>query len=399
MLGFREDHPRSETAETKPMSNNPLFNDDWLKLQQQYWENLTEMGRKAVGLEGTQAKPWDSNLWTSAMNNWWQALAPGASDPAKSFMDHLMQQGQAFFGAVERFTQGLPEGASGSDAAGNAWQMLNKTFEDLQKAFAGGIAGGDGSTRQMFGFWEMPLDNWQRMMSSLTPIMPGDMLRNMPHEQVKEGMNRMLSAPGLGYSREEMAQYQDLTRRAMDYQQALQEYMGFFSKLGVKSVERMRDQVQAFATSGKTIDSARTLYDNWVACCEAVYAEEVGTEDYARIYGHLVNAQMALKKRLSVMMDEYLGAMNMPTVTELRTVQDRLQETRRENKRLRREIDSIKRRMAALHGDEMQSRATPPKAKIPPPSPAAARPAVPTAKKAVARKKTVAKARPGPAAS
>jgi polyhydroxyalkanoate synthase subunit PhaE len=45
---------------------------------------------------------------------------------------------------------------------------------------------------------------------------------------------------------------------------------------------------------------------------------------------------MALKQRMSVMVDESLGALNMPTRSELRTLQDRLQETRRENKRLRR---------------------------------------------------------------
>ena len=39
-----------------------------------------------------------------------------------------------------------------------------------------------------------------------------------------------------------------------------------------------------------------------------------------------------LKQRMAIMVDEALGAMNMPTRSELRTLQDRLQETRRENK-------------------------------------------------------------------
>jgi len=186
------------------------------------------------------------------------------------------------------------------------------------------------------------------MMSSLSPMMPGDLLRNMPHDQVKDSVDRMLSAPGLGYSREEQAQYQDLTRRVLDYQRALQEYAAFFSQLGFKSVQRMRDFVQRQADGGKTIDSVRTLYDSWVACCEEVYGEEVATPEYARIHGRLVNAQMALKKRMSVMVDENLGAMNMPTRSELRTLQDRLQETRRENKQLRHDLDMIKRRLATL---------------------------------------------------
>ena len=43
--------------------------------------------------------------------------------------------------------------------------------------------------------------------------------------------------------------------------------------------------------------------------------------------------------------DEYLGAMNMPTRRELRTLQDRVQEARRETKRLRSELDALKRQI------------------------------------------------------
>jgi class III poly(R)-hydroxyalkanoic acid synthase PhaE subunit len=158
----------------------------------------------------------------------------------------------------------------------------------------------------------------------------------------------MLTAPGLGYTREEQAQYQGLMRAGIDYQRAFQEYSTFFNQLGIKSLQRLRDQLQQRAESGATIDSARGLYDTWVGCCEAVYAEEVATPEYSRLHGRLVNAQMALKQRLSVMVDESLGAMNMPTRGELRTLQDRLQETRRENKQLRQELDRIHETLATL---------------------------------------------------
>jgi class III poly(R)-hydroxyalkanoic acid synthase PhaE subunit len=356
------------------MANDTLFNDNWLQLQRQYWEGLTEMGRKAMGMEVPQKNPWEA-----AMDQWWKAISPAASDPSKAFMDRLMEQGKAYFATIERFTRGLAD----ADGAVNGWDALGKTFDDMQRAFTEGVAG-DESMRRMLGFWEMPLDNWQRMMSSLTPAMPGDLLRNMPHEQVKEGMERMLSAPGLGYTREEQAQYQDLMRRGLEYQRALQEYMAFFAKLGVKSVQRLRDFVQTRAESGEPIESARTLYDNWVACCEAVYGEEVSTPEYARIHGQLVNAQMALKQRMSVMVDETLGALNMPTRSELRTLQDRMQETRRENKRLRRELDGIKRQLA---GRPLAA------ASAPLQPPATAKPAPPK-KKAAPRKKAAAKAGP-----
>jgi len=325
------------------MSNESLFNDHWLKLQQDYWQGLANMSSKALGLDaaGAQSK---SNPWQAAMDQWWRAMSPAAPDPARDFMQRLMDQGKSYFGIAEQMTRGL----SGADAAKGGWEALTKTFDDMQKAFSGGFGDQGDAQRRMMGFWEMPLDNWQRMMSSMSPMMPGDLLRNMPHGPMQGSFDRVLSAPGLGYSREEQAQYQDLTRRALDYQRALQDYAGFFNQLGLKSVQRMRDFVQARAEEGKTIDSVRDLYDSWISCCEEVYGEEVSTPEYARIHGQLVNADMALKKRLSVMVDENLGALNMPTRSELRTLQDRLQETRRENKKLRHDLDLIKRRLSTL---------------------------------------------------
>lgn len=352
------------------MTDKNLFNEDWLKLQRDYWESLTNMGRKALGMEGSQG-----NAWQAALDQWWRTLSPGASDPARQFMDRLIDQGKTFFRFGEQF-------ARGGDGGGNAWDIWNRTLGDMQRAFAGGSSGGAGdpgdALRKMMGFWEMPLDNWQRMMSSLSPMMPGDWLRNMPHDAMREPMDRLLSAPGLGYTREEQGQYQDLMRRAMDYQRALQEYSGFFSQLGGKSVARMQSFIKSQADAGKTIDSARALYDSWVACCEDVYAEEVRSPEYSRINGQLVNSLMALKARMAVMVDENLGAMNMPTRTELRTLQDRLQETRRENRKLRHEMDMIQRRLAALPAGPTSM------AQAALAAPATARPATPR-KKAVAK--------------
>jgi hypothetical protein len=124
-----------------------------------------------------------------------------------------------------------------------------------------------------------------------------------------------------------------------------------------------------------------------VHCCEEVYADEVSTPEYAHIHGQLVNAQMALKKRMSEMVDESLGAMNMPTRSELRTLQDRVQETRRENKHLRHELEAVKRRIANLPGGDALPRIAP----AAPAAKASAAPAAPAAKKTVARKKAVVK--------
>lgn len=368
------------------MSDEGLFSNDWLEIQQRYWDGWTEMSRKALGMEGGDAtKPWES-----ALDHWWQALSPAAPDAAKGFMEHMMEQGKVFFRLAETF---MPAAGSGASTGTDGWPALLKTLEDLQGRFTGNMDDSGDALHRMMAFWELPYDNWQRMMSSLAPTMPGDFLRNMPRDPVRSHVERVLSAPGLGYTREEQGQYQDLMKRSLDYQRALQDYLGFYSKLGVKSVERMRGYLQGVVDSGKSIDSARAVYDNWVRCCEDVYAEEVISPEYARIHGHLVNAQMALKRRMSAMVDESLGALNMPTRSELRTLQDRLQETRRENKRLRRDLVALQRQVAALVGGD--SGQTPrPGAQGETLGASAPQPAVTragTAKKTVARKKATVK--------
>ncbi len=353
------------------------MNDDWLQLQQKYWEQWSDVSRKALGMDtgGT-------NAWESAMDHWWQAMAPAAPDPSRDFMGKMLEQGKMFFRMADNFTRNLQ--STQKDPA-DGWQAINAILAEIQKAFTGNYQEGDDALHKMLAFWELPYDNWQRTMSSLSPI-PGDLLRNMPHDQVKESLHRFLSAPGLGYAREEQSQYQDLVRRTIDYQRALQDYASFFSHIGVKSTDRMREALQNLGKQGKVIDSARTLYDTWVGCCEQVYAEEVQTAEYARIHGQIVNAQMALKQRMSIMVDEALGAMNMPTRSELRTLQDRVQETRRESKSLRRELEALKKKIASASANAPAPAAEKAAAKVAPAAPRA-----PAAKKVTARKKTAAK--------
>lgn len=353
------------------------MNDDWLNIQQKYWEQWTDMGRKAMGADLPKTTPWEG-----AMDHWWKAMAPAAPDMSRDVVERMMDQGKMFFRMADTFTRNL---STAGGTGGDGWQSVSHALDEMQKSFTAGFGEGDTAINKMLAFWELPYDNWQRMASSLSP-MPGDLLRNMPHDPLKDSLNRVLSAPGLGYAREEQSQYQDLMRRTLDYQKVLQEYTAFFSHLGVKATERMRDTLVDMQQSDKAIDSARGLYDTWVGCCESVYAEEVQSAEYARIHGELVNAQMAFKQRMSIIVDESLGALNMPTRSELRTLQDRLQETRRENKALRKGLDSLEKQVAALVGDAAADTQTP----RPAPASAARRPSPPR-KKAAVRKKTAAK--------
>lgn len=321
------------------MSNNTFFDNDWLELQRKYWENWTNMSQKAAGLDSAAGA---KTPWEGALDHWWQAMSPGASDFSKTFMEKMMEQSKSVFRMADVFTKQPGEGAAAGDMT--YWM---KALEDMQKQFSGSLGDGGDAMQRMMSFWEKPLDHLQRMMSSMSP-MPGDMFRNMEHDLIKERLDRALSSPGLGYTREGQGRYQDLMRSAIDYQTAQREYANFYNRLGTKSIQRMGCFIQDAIESGESITSAREFYDNWVKCYEASYAEEVATPEYAQIHGRLINAQMTLKKRIGDMVDNSLSSLDMPTRSELNTLQTRLQETRRDNKKLHHTLQALEKQVAAL---------------------------------------------------
>jgi class III poly(R)-hydroxyalkanoic acid synthase PhaE subunit len=320
------------------ITGSPFANVDWMEAQRKYWQTWTDMGLNAMGQKNPKASPWEG-----ALDHWWQMLAPSAPDASKLFIDKLMDQSKLFM----RMTDDLYRNASSGTGTEDWAAAVQKTFSNPFGGMGTSPNEQADAMQRMMAFWELPLDNWQRMVSSLS-LVPGDALRNMPHEQVKDNLHRVLSAPGLGYSREEQGQYQDLMRQGLKYQSALHDYMQFFSNLGIKSTERMRVRLEALNTDGPAIESARKLYDLWVSCCEDVYAEQVMTPEYAMLYGRLINSLMTFKHKMTTIVDESLGTMNMPTRAELRTLQDRLQETRRENKGLRQDLEALQELVAAL---------------------------------------------------
>jgi len=344
------------------MADNSFWNQDWMKLQEQYWNQWSEMQKKALGIaEKPKLDPWQA-----AMQHWWDAVGGAVPDPGRDFLQKAMEQGRQAFELAEQFSKSMLKE--------DGWKQLTDL---LTKSFTGTGNSGLGSAS---GFWEMPLDNWQRMASALSPL-PGDLLRGMPTTGLKENLDKVLGAPGLGYTRESQTQYQSLLQSLMEYHEALGEYTLFFTRLGEGASRRLLELLQE-----KPVESARGLYDTWVQCCEARYADEVMTPEYQRLHGRLVNALMQLKHRWGELLNEYLSAMNIPTRDDMRTLQQRVQEHRRELHAVRRELAELRKSLASQEAPPAQTRAGPQaaaaKSKPTKATPAKAKPGRKIAKKA-----------------
>ena len=325
----------------------------WLDSQQGYWKSWADLAQR-----GMKAPEAPKNPWADTVDQWWKSVSPMAPAPGRDVFDKLMDVSRGYFSLGERFfTQGQT-GETGMEAVNGWLNGMQKMWTDWLQT--GSQFRPDAMGKGFSTFWDLPLDTWQRLAANVMP-MPGDFTHAYHPEgmgqPVRDQVNRFLSIPAVGYTRESQEQFQVLAQRQMDYAAAMQSYQMAFGKLAVETTRKFQEVMQKRVAEGKSISSLRELYDQWVEMSEAAYAEFVMTQEYQELYGRLVNTLLALKHHMARMVDQGLEAMHMPSHSEIRTLQCRQQETRRENLRLRKEIKAIQQQFESLRAQVLMSQA------------------------------------------
>lgn len=316
-------------------SPSPPWNEQWLQAQRAYWDAWRVAMPGAGGAGGAASNP-----WVQALESWWKSVGGMKGDSAEVFA-RMMEQGRAFFDMGQQMNE-LLRAVSDSSAAGTEWQEVLKQRFDAMKASMAMHQSSEWaeSVKRMGAFFELPLDMWRRMCSGAS-MLPGDCLEAF-HSQMIEGINekfhgdmdRFLSVPGVGYTRESQAQFQQLAKLTLDYQKAAQEYLNAHTKLGADALDRLYRKITAVTEKGEPITTLRQLYDLWVDASEEVYGSFAMSPEFQGVYARMVNALMRVKMQARSMVDEFLGAFNMPTRREMNTILKRQQELRREMRAL-----------------------------------------------------------------
>jgi predicted flap endonuclease-1-like 5' DNA nuclease len=107
--------------------------------------------------------------------------------------------------------------------------------------------------------------------------------------------------------------------------------------------------------AGEHIKSLRALYDMWVDASEEAYAEFAMSDEYQVVYGDLVNALMRVRKDLNTIAEQQYHLMNIPTRSEIDTMQHRQQEMRRDNRHLAHELQSLRAELEELRKSSKQA--------------------------------------------
>jgi class III poly(R)-hydroxyalkanoic acid synthase PhaE subunit len=281
--------------------------------------------------------------WIEALEMWWQALAPSTPPEHRQVLRKLIDQGKSYFALNGEFLKAFQQ-APKEEMLPEEWQKLwENGFATLKENFENLY-----DSQKHYAAWEAPLNDWQKTAASLS-LLPIDHLRNFQdqnsqtaHEIFGAHLQPLLNVPKLGYTREWQERQQEMSQLWIQYQEAQQAYSTVFSKIGIRTINLMQAKVLAIHNSDNPdleISRLRDLYNLWVECGEAAYAETVVTPEFAEVNAHLINTLMAWKRHQRLVVDEFAGMMNMPTRCELDTLSLRMQQLRRENKELQAEQD------------------------------------------------------------
>lgn len=302
--------------------NPPGF--DWAEAQQRYLDAISAFTR---GTRGTTP----ANPWAGALDYWWQHMAPAVGDSEKAVFTHLVNQSKAVYALTDEFGK-LISAMAGTAEEGGDWQSVLDAHLDAMKRGVEQAADSTSGQGQPSCFWQLPLENWEQTLASLSTLPPA--------------VDRFAGLPGIGHTREVQEQIQRTGHLWSEYQRALSELQSQLVSAGVRALDRLRQRIIEAATSGRKIGSLRELYDLWVDCSEETYAEQIFKDEYAQCYGELVNALMSLKGHLQHVTDDTLSALNLPTRRGMDTLVERQLDMRREVSELRRELEAIRRRLA-----------------------------------------------------
>lgn len=326
------------------MSNNKAWTEKWLKAQQKFVESWTDMGNEVRESDTNE----QSKLWANGMEMWRKAYPyPNPTQPeADQVINKCMEVGKGYFAMAEQIGKQVSSGGKPEDVTQLWIEQLKTTLQQQSNQWS---PMQHQPNNDFMSQWMGPSAGWQKIAAAMMPMqMSSSNHANWGMGEEFEQPNQFLSIPGIGPFRESQEKQQAGIKLAMEYQQASHLFNQSSLRVSIESLQSFQ-KLRTDLNDGKDSQAPSTLrgiYDLWIEVSEASYADFAMSEEYQTLYGDMVNRLMKLKKHHSEMLDDTMASMNLPTRKEIDTMQERLQQTRRDNKALRRELKEIRAMLA-----------------------------------------------------
>jgi class III poly(R)-hydroxyalkanoic acid synthase PhaE subunit len=361
------------------MNASNAWSDQWLKAQQQFVETWGQMAK------GSSSDNSQTNLWSEGIKLWTDSLQP-KDHGVQDALNKCFEAGKSYFTMAEQVGKLMSDGKTATDA-------MNQWAEQLKSSLQPGSSGQFNLAGQDFmKQWSAPGQNWEKLISNMgmfgqSPLqMPGINSGAFNLGEMTDPLGKMLSAPGVGYFREPQEKQQKGLQLMIEYHTANNAFNQASMRVMTESIQGFQDRLMNPAGES-TPTSMRELYDLWVEVSEEHNAVFSMSDEYQALYGDMVNKLMSTKKHYQGITNDLFKTLNLPGRQEVDTVQLRLQEVRRENRRLRSQITDINAKLDILMSAKSAPEESAPIKKAP--SKTKSKPVI--TKNPVARKKALAK--------
>ena len=338
---------------------------DWLKNQQHFWQSWANMaGQSGSNPTTIGSNPFSPNMgsnpfspnmgsnpfspdWSQTLDQWWRLVSPQASDPVSEMFERIVETGKNFNKLAEQGF-GFGQTQNQEDVIQSWLDNMKKGFEDWSNQISTNkfslFDNKDSSIPEWMGLNKGALEIWDTVANSIglggVPDIPG-------LDKSKIEISRLLKSPALGQWREHQQQLQNIAQLLIEFQEADQVYKLAFAQMGIRSIDALRQRLSNIGSDEEKVSTVREFYDLWVDVNEEIYSEFTMTDEYQVIHGDFVNALMALRKETNALTEKLYKSLNLPTRSELNTINKRLQEQRRENIQLRNEIKKLASQIAS----------------------------------------------------
>ena len=367
------------------MSDNNSWAEPWFKAQQQFvdaWSGMAKGSKSAS----------QADLWAQSFDMWRKACEGKTQPDMELAMRKCMDMGREYFAMAEQISKAMSSGANPVEAINQWLEQMKQSLQQLSGMPGFNVSGVNDFMKQ----WFTPNASWQEMVAGLTPMnqamwqMPGMNTSVFNLGEMIDPLGRVLEAPGIGYFREPQEKQQKGLQLALEYQEANYNFNQAFLRVAMESIQGFQNHLVGL--EGEHIPKTlRELYDLWVEVSEQHYAEFAMGEEYQTLYGDMVNKLMIMRRHYGEIVDDNLRALNLPNTREIDTMQERLQQLRRDNFALKKEIKEMQATLAQLAKKSVVATPAPAKAVAAKKAPIKKAAVKKTAMKKTAVKKAVAK--------
>lgn len=259
------------------------------------------MGGAMPGMGGAPAG------WREAMAFWNNAAMGVPDQGVRNVADRMNAQASTWWSEMQKMAAQLA--SQNADAAGiaNQWRQVmegqgNQAVLDMFK----GLQGAESHSLEAWYDAARPwLDAWRRETHS------------------------WLGMPAFGLTREHQERIQSLMQSQVEYQDRLSAYNALLLKASQDAVGVFEELLKKHEEPGKQLTTARALFNVWVDAAEQSYAEIALSEEFRRVYGEMVNAQMRLRQQVQREIEQMCSVFGLPTRTEIDAAHRKIAELER----------------------------------------------------------------------